>query len=103
MANVQTVADIDDVKDGEIKAFDVDGRRIAVANAGGEFFAFDDTCTHKGCPLSDGELDSGAVVCPCHGSMFDVRTGEVKSPPAAEPIGVYPVQVDGRSIKLEIP
>jgi cytochrome P450/nitrite reductase/ring-hydroxylating ferredoxin subunit len=59
------------------------------APPGDGFVAFQDTCTHEECPLSDGELDGPVVVCPCHGSEFDVRTGDVLTPPALEPLPIY--------------
>ena len=45
--------------------------------------AFDDTCTHEECSLAEGELDGAVIVCPCHGSEFDVRTGDVLTPAGA--------------------
>ena len=44
------------------------------------------------CSLAGGELDGAIVVCPCHGSEFDVRTGDVLSPPALEPLPIYRVR-----------
>ena len=38
-----------EVEDGEADAFEVDGRKVAVANIDGSLYAFDDTCTHMGC------------------------------------------------------
>jgi nitrite reductase/ring-hydroxylating ferredoxin subunit/uncharacterized membrane protein len=64
--------------------------RIAVARTEIGVAAFQDRCTHKGGPLSDGALICGTVQCPWHGSQFDVHTGEVKCGPAKEPIRTYP-------------
>jgi nitrite reductase/ring-hydroxylating ferredoxin subunit len=59
---------------GSITAIDVRGTRVAVANAGGTYYAFDDACTHEQCSLTDmGELAGTTVTCTCHGSEFDVR------------------------------
>lgn len=57
-----------------------------------------DACTHAGCPFStDGSVEETVVVCDCHGSEFDLRTGAVLRGPAREPVAVYPVRVrDGR-------
>jgi len=41
--------------------------------------------------------------CPFHAGQFNVRTGEVVSPPPAEPIPTYPVQIEGDDIKVEKP
>ena len=65
--------------------------RLAVGRTEDGYAAFDDRCTHRGGPLSDGVLICGTVQCPWHGSQFDVTTGEVKCGPAEQPIGVYEV------------
>ena len=62
---------------------------VAVARAGGRLYAFDDTCTHEECPLSDGRLTADEVECPCHGSIFDLRTGEARDRPGAR-VGAHP-------------
>ena len=66
-------------------------RRIVVARTGDGYAAFDDRCTHRGGPLSDGVLICGTVHCPWHGSQFDVRTGEVRCGPAEEKIATYAI------------
>lgn len=88
------VGSVAEVPEGEIRAFELASGRIAVAQTGGEFFAFGDECTHAGCALSEGELaeDERLVVCPCHGSAFDARTGEPIEGPAVDPIPVHPVR-----------
>jgi nitrite reductase/ring-hydroxylating ferredoxin subunit/uncharacterized membrane protein len=63
--------------------------RIAVARTEKGYAAFQDRCTHRGGPLSDGVLICGTVQCPWHGSQFDVHTGEVKCGPAEEAIETY--------------
>ena len=67
-------------------------RRVVLARTEHGFAAFDDRCTHRGGPLSDGTLVCGTVQCPWHGSQFDVMTGRVKVGPAADPIASYPVE-----------
>lgn len=88
--------------DGEVRETRVSGVYVALARAEGEWFALDDECTHEECPLSDGELRGHAIVCSCHGSEFDVRTGAVLAGPATEPVKIYPVRVvDGR-LEVEV-
>jgi len=89
-----------DVQPGQLAAFDVDGKRVAVANVGGAFHAFDDTCTHMQCSLAEGTLEGTTVTCPCHGSQFDVRTGAVLAPPAVQPVRSYKVSVEGDTLKI---
>jgi 3-phenylpropionate/trans-cinnamate dioxygenase ferredoxin subunit len=92
-----------DVKPGELGGFEAGGRRIAVANAGGRFFAIDDSCTHEQCSLAEeGTLEGTVVTCGCHGAQFDVTTGAVLAPPAPGPVRVYPLRVDHDALVVEI-
>jgi nitrite reductase/ring-hydroxylating ferredoxin subunit/uncharacterized membrane protein len=75
----------------QMKLVHVGGRRVAVGRTGKGYVAFQDRCTHKGGPLSDGVLMCGTVQCPWHGSQFDVHTGEVKAGPAEAKIETYDV------------
>jgi nitrite reductase/ring-hydroxylating ferredoxin subunit/uncharacterized membrane protein len=69
----------------------VGDRRVVLGRTEDGYVAFDDRCTHKGGPLSDGVLACGTVQCPWHGSQFSVRTGQVQHGPAADPIRVHSV------------
>jgi 3-phenylpropionate/trans-cinnamate dioxygenase ferredoxin subunit len=98
-----TVGRTADIKPGELAAFDVEGVRVAVANANGRFFAIDDTCTHEQCSLAaEGTLDGTVVTCGCHGAQFDVTTGAVIAPPALEPVKAYPLRIDQGNIVLSV-
>lgn len=90
------VGSMAEVPEGELRAYELPGGRVAVTQVGGEFLAFGDECTHAACALSEGEVkeeEELAVVCPCHGSSFDVRSGEPLGGPAADPVSVFPVRV----------
>ena len=72
--------------------------RISVARVDDHLYAFDDlcTCADRACPLSGGLLTGTTLMCQCHGSRFDVTTGDVITGPATEGLHVYDVQeVDG--------
>jgi 3-phenylpropionate/trans-cinnamate dioxygenase ferredoxin component len=90
-----------DVGTGQLRAFDVEGTKVSVANANGTLYAFDDTCTHMGCSLAQGELDGTTVTCPCHGSQFDVASGKVLRGPAQRPVRSRAVQVEGDTLLAE--
>ena len=83
-----------------MRAFDVKGPTIAVAKVGGAFHAFDDTCTHRKCSLAEGDLHESTVICPCHGSEFDVESGEVLRGPAKEPVETYEVRVEDGNLEV---
>jgi len=99
---VTTVA-ASDIPVGGVKAVDVSGIPIAVANVDGTYYAFDEACTHEQCSLvENGELAGTTVTCVCHGSEFDVRTGSVLAPPARLPLKVYPIRVEGDVLTIEV-
>ena len=94
----------DDLGDGEARCFAVEGRRVALARIGEEFFAVDDTCSHADFSLAEGDvdLDECALECPAHGSLFDLRTGEALTLPAVVPVTAHDVAVsdDGVFVTL---
>lgn len=98
--SMETVARVSDVPEGEMRAFEVQGHDVAVVNVQGSFYAFDDVCTHRQCPLHEGTLEGSTVTCGCHGSQFDVRTGEVLRGPAPVPAPTYEARVDGDQLRV---
>jgi nitrite reductase/ring-hydroxylating ferredoxin subunit len=102
MAEYVTVGRADDVAEGETSGFVVNGEEVAVARVGGTLYAFSDVCTHRQCTLSaGGELDGTAITCECHGSEFDITSGEVLDGPATEPLAVFPVRDEGGELQVE--
>jgi len=95
------IGNVKDVAAGQIRAFDVAGTKVGVANADGHLYAFDDTCTHRGCSLASGKLDGTTVTCPCHGSQFDVTSGTVIRGPAARPVRSRSIQIAGEDLLVE--
>ena len=90
-----------DVAAGEMLVVDVGGMQVNVSNADGRLYAIDDTCTHMGCSLADGDLDGTTVTCACHGSQFDVTSGAVLRGPAQRPVRSRAVQVEGGDLLIE--
>jgi nitrite reductase/ring-hydroxylating ferredoxin subunit len=102
MEQLTTITAVDELGDRELAAFPVTGTRIAIAKVDDAFYAFGDICTHQGCSLAEGQLDGTTVTCPCHGSKFDVTTGEVIRGPAGEPVQSYPVRIEDGLLRVEI-
>jgi len=92
---------LSELKAGEIGAIEVNGDSVAVFNVNGTYYALDDYCTHAGGPLSEGTLHGQTVVCPWHGSCFDVATGAVLCGPATKPMKTYQVKTDGGIGRVE--
>jgi nitrite reductase/ring-hydroxylating ferredoxin subunit len=102
MAKLIKVADAQSLAPGEATAVEFEGKRIAVFNVDGTFYALDDECPHAGGPLSEGQVKDCKVTCPWHEADFDLKTGAVLSPPAFEGVKSYAVVVEGNDVKVEI-
>lgn len=87
----------------QMKLAHVSGRRVAVGRTGKGYVAFQDRCTHKGGPLSDGVMMCGTVQCPWHGSQFDVCNGTVKAGPAEKPIGTCKAELRKGKVHVTLP
>lgn len=106
MAGFVEVAKVADLAEGTAKVVDVGGHRVALVNVGGNLFAVGNECPHRGGFLGEGDINPDwnewALECPLHGSVFDVRSGEVLSPPAVTGIRTYPVEVDGEAVRISV-
>lgn len=60
---------------GRMAQVTAEGKTYVLCNAGGEFYAVDGICPHRGAPLAYGALHDYTLVCPWHGWEFDCRTG----------------------------
>lgn len=96
------VASAGDVVQGEVNAYTVGERVIAVANIDGDLFAFDDSCTHQGCSLSEGTLESMEIECPCHGGRFDITSGEVVGGPPPEAIDCFEAREEDGELQIQV-
>lgn len=96
------VAKASDLKPGEGKAIEVNGRPIALFNVNGEFFAIDNTCLHSGGPLGEGEVEGKTVTCPWHGWQYDVTTGQCTVPGGPMKVQSYKVVVKGDDVVIEV-
>jgi 3-phenylpropionate/trans-cinnamate dioxygenase ferredoxin subunit len=95
--------ELDDVAPGRSRRCVIDGHAVLVCNVGGEVYALADTCTHDRGPLGEGRLRGHLIECPRHGSRFDVRDGDAKTPPAMRPVATYPVRVNGGAVEVLLP
>lgn len=102
MAEFVKLAKASEIPPGKVHVYEVDGRRIAVCNVDGGFYAIDDVCTHDGGALDQGQLEGDQIECPRHGARFDVRTGRALTLPAVLPVQSYPVRVEGDEIRVQV-
>lgn len=66
-------------------------RRVSAVRVGGVVYAFDDLCPCGGtpCSLAAGQLQGTVLMCQCHGSVWEVTTGEVLRGPATAALRTY--------------
>jgi nitrite reductase/ring-hydroxylating ferredoxin subunit len=102
MAGFVKVGATGDLAHGQGKKVEAGGKKIALFNVDGTYYAIDDACTHRGGPLSEGELSGNEVTCPWHGAIFDLKTGNTLGPPATKGVSRYNVRVSGESIEVEV-
>jgi nitrite reductase/ring-hydroxylating ferredoxin subunit len=88
-----------DVAPGAALKVETQGLTLAVFNVAGAFYVTDDCCTHGPGSLSEGYIEDDVVECNFHNGQFNIRTGEVVSPPCMEPVRTYPATVvDGKVV-----
>jgi 3-phenylpropionate/trans-cinnamate dioxygenase ferredoxin component len=97
-------ATLGELPEGAVLGVEVGGKAVCLANCEGEVYAFQDNCSHRDFPLSNGELDVDdcSITCEWHGAEFDVRTGKALCLPATKPIAVYEVRVEGGEIFVDV-
>jgi 3-phenylpropionate/trans-cinnamate dioxygenase ferredoxin subunit len=80
------------------------GEYIGVYNCDGSLYAIEDRCSHDDGPLCEGEWDEDMcrVICPRHGSPFDLSSGRPLGPPAYEPVKTYPVSVVDGIVRVDV-
>ena len=100
-AGFMAVSRADDLEEGKMQAFKALDTKIAVANVRGTFYAFDDTCTHEGCSLAEGDLEETTVTCRCHGCKCDVTNGTVLVGPGQNPVKIYETREEDGNLEIE--
>jgi nitrite reductase/ring-hydroxylating ferredoxin subunit/uncharacterized membrane protein len=97
------VMDTTDLPEGVPLRADVNGHAIVLLREqGGGLCAFQEFCTHRCGPLSEGTVEDGQIICPWHRSRFDVHTGKPTHGPAKVDLKVYAVREQGSRTEIEL-
>jgi 3-phenylpropionate/trans-cinnamate dioxygenase ferredoxin subunit len=98
------VAPLVEFPPGSVKIVVAGQIAVGVYNCGGELYAIEDRCSHDDGPLCEGDWEEEVcrVICPRHGSAFDLRDGRPLSLPAYEPVETYPVRVVDGIVKVTV-
>ena len=95
-----TTLSFDSLVDSKPIKIDLDGTPVCVTKIGEEVFAVADTCSHSDASLSEGEVSNFKIECWLHGAEFDLRTGEVATPPASIPVETFEVNRNGDELTI---
>jgi nitrite reductase/ring-hydroxylating ferredoxin subunit len=87
---------------GKMIGLELGDKMVLLVNSGGIYYGIGNRCTHMGCMLSDGRLRNDLIQCPCHGSVFNVKTGRVVRGPAQEPEHTFEVRLQGDDIQVNV-
>jgi len=81
----------------------VAGFDVVLARVDERWYGVEDRCAHAGCPFSEeATLEAGTIVCNCHGSEFDLTTGELRRGPAERPVRAFPVRASEGYLEIEL-
>jgi 3-phenylpropionate/trans-cinnamate dioxygenase ferredoxin component len=99
------VCPVEELPPGTMRLVSAGPLEIGVYNCGGDLVAIEDRCSHDDGPLCEGdwEADECVVVCPRHGSRFDIHTGRPLTLPAYQPVDTFPVRVRDGVVVVEVP
>ncbi len=98
------VLGVDELREGTPRRVQAGDVGIVLVRSNGRIHALGDTCPHLGGPLSQGWLRDGTIVCPWHGSAFDLETGESRNGPAVAAAPCFQTRVrDGRIEVRRVP
>lgn len=92
-----------ELSEGGTLRVNASGTLVTIARVDGRLAAFQEYCTHRYAPLSEGCLKDGEVVCPWHNSRFNVRTGAVVQGPAKVNLRTFTVEEHDGNIWLDVP
>ena len=105
MAEIIDICPTSDLQPGNMRLVEWEDLEIGVFNCGGTLYAIEDRCSHDDGPLCEGEWDEDMcrVVCPRHGSQFDLASGRPLGSPAYEPVQTYPVSIVDGLVRVDVP
>ncbi len=95
------VGTLEDFVEGKLKKVQVKGEDVVVTRISGKIYAMTASCTHRGGPLDEGELNGSVVTCPWHGGQFNITTAKVVSPPPMRDGVRFEVEVRGSDVLLK--
>ena len=91
------------LRERETLRVEIGGQIMTIAKIENQLFAFQEFCTHRFGPLSEGKFEGFNVQCPWHNSCFDVRTGKVTKGPAKVDLKILKVEMREGKVGVPLP
>jgi len=116
MGKLTRITNINELTEGTMKKYQVQGTEIMIVRVEGKYYAVQNKCPHFGGDLSKGKLEGTTVTCPRHGSQFNLTDGSVvrwlkgtglisiigKTLKSPKKLITYNTKIDGQDIMVEI-
>lgn len=103
ISEYQKVCDLDDVWEGEMDVFEVNGQEVLIVHIeGGEVKAFNPVCPHQEQALIDGDFENCIITCPAHLWQFNASTGDGVNPEGVA-LTSYPVKIENGTVFVVMP
>jgi len=110
------LTNINELAEGTMKKYQVQGKEILIARIEGKYYASQNKCPHFGGDLSKGKLEGPIVTCPRHGSQFNLIDGTMvrwlkgsglistigKTLKSPHELNTYNTKIEGQEILVEI-
>jgi nitrite reductase/ring-hydroxylating ferredoxin subunit/uncharacterized membrane protein len=93
------ILEASELTEGQLVGAHLDGLRVLLVRTGEHVHALDDRCSHRGCALHEGTLEHDMIICPCHGSTFDLD-GKLLKGPATSPQPSFEVRAHDGKIEI---
>ena len=94
---------VEDVRDGAPIEATAGARSFALFRCGEALYATESECSHEQASLAEGFQDGCVIECPLHGAQFDLRTGDVITGPADEPVTTFAARIEGGRVEVLVP
>ncbi|XP_057654676.1 apoptosis-inducing factor 3-like isoform X1 [Diorhabda carinulata] len=94
------VCNLNDLQENELKAVDLNDRKVLLVKQKGVISAIGAKCTHYGAPLVSSALGDGRVRCQWHGACFNILTGDIEDFPGLDSLPCYKVTIENDKVKV---
>jgi len=101
-ADYKFVVTTDELQLDGIYRFQIDENDILICKTNDKYFALKNQCSHARQPMHDGQIRGQTIICPAHGSSFNLSDGKHLTPPAFRPLQCYALKVEGNRIEVLI-